>query len=159
MGRMRRRKRGGTAPCKLNPAAWPCRKLISGVSAVEPIHLFEVAAQQVRWLSTSQSVIAANVSNANTPGYRSQIVQPFSDVMDKTQLQLASTNASHLELDPIQAQAASIKDDTPWEVTDSGNSVSLEQEMIKASDVNRSYSLNTSLVKAFHGMLMASVRS
>ena len=150
MGRMRRRKRGGTAPG---------RKLISGVSAVEPIHLFEVAAQQVRWLSTSQSVIAANVSNANTPGYRSQIVQPFSDVMDKTQLQLASTNASHLELDPIQAQAASIKDDTPWEVTDSGNSVSLEQEMIKASDVNRSYSLNTSLVKAFHGKLMASVRS
>ncbi len=133
--------------------------LLSGVSAVEPIHLFEVAAQQARWLSTSQSVIAANVSNASTPGYKSQVVQPFSEVMDKTRLQLASTNASHLELDPIQAQAASIKDETPWEVTDSGNSVSLEQEMIKANDVNRSYSLNTNLVKAFHGMLMASVRS
>ena len=63
--------------------------LISGVSAVEPIHLFDVAAQQVRWLSTSQSVIAANVSNASTPGYKSQVVQPFSEVMDKTQLQLA----------------------------------------------------------------------
>ncbi len=133
--------------------------LISGVSAVEPIHLFEVAAQQARWLSTSQSVIAANVSNASTPGYKSQVVQPFSEVLDKTQLQLASTNASHLELDPIQAQAASIKEETPWEVTDSGNSVSLEQEMIKANDVNRSYALNTNLVKAFHGMLMASVRS
>ena len=133
--------------------------LISGMSAVDPIHLFEVAAQQARWLSTSQSVIASNVSNASTPGYKSQVVQPFSEVMDKTQLQLASTNASHLELDPIQAQAASIKDETPWEVTDSGNSVSLEQEMIKANDVNRSYALNTSLVKAFHGMLMASVRS
>ena len=133
--------------------------LISGVSAVEPIHLFAVAAQQARWLSTSQSVIAANVSNASTPGYKAQIVQPFSEVMDKTQLQLASTDASHLELDPLQVQEASIKDDKPWEVTDSGNSVGLEQEMIKANDVNRSYSLNTSLVKAFHGMLMASVRS
>ncbi len=133
--------------------------LLSGVSAVEPIHLFEVAAQQARWLSTSQSVIAANVSNASTPGYKSEVVQPFSEVMDKTRLQLASTNASHLELDPIQAQEASIKEETPWEVTDSGNSVSLEQEMIKANDVNRSYSLNTNLVKAFHGMLMASVRS
>jgi len=80
-------------------------------------------------------------------------------VMDKTRLQLASTDAAHLSLDPIQVQAAAIKDESPWEVTDSGNTVSLEQELIKAGDVNRSYSLNTSLVKAFHGMLMASVRS
>ena len=126
---------------------------------MEPIHLFEVAAQQARWLSTSQSVIAANVSNASTPGYKAQAVQPFSDVLDKTELQLASTNPSHLELDPLQAQAAAIKDETPWEITDSGNSVSLEQEMIKANDVNRSYALNTNVVKAFHGMLMSAVRS
>jgi len=70
-------------------------------------------------------------------------------VMDKTRLQLASTDAAHLSLDPIQVQAAAIKDESPWEVTDSGNTVSLEQELIKAGDVNRSYSLNTSLVKAF----------
>ena len=126
---------------------------------MEPIHLFDVASQQARYLSTSQAVIAANVSNASTPGYRARSVEPFSQVMDKTQLQLASTDPGHLSLDPIQAQAAAIKDETPWEVTDSGNTVSLEQELIKAGDVNRSYSLNTSLVKAFHGMLMASVRS
>ena len=126
---------------------------------MEPIHLFDVASQQARWLSTSQAVIAANVSNASTPGYRAQSVEPFTQVMDKTQLQLASTDAAHLSLDPIQVQAAAIKDESPWEVTDSGNTVSLEQELIKAGDVNRSYSLNTSLVKAFHGMLMASVRS
>jgi flagellar basal-body rod protein FlgB len=126
---------------------------------MEPIHLFDVASQQARWLSTSQAVIAANVSNASTPGYRAQSVEPFTQVMDKTRLQLASTDAAHLSLDPIQVQAAAIKDESPWEVTDSGNTVSLEQELIKAGDVNRSYSLNTSLVKAFHGMLMASVRS
>ncbi len=126
---------------------------------MEPIHLFDVASQQARWLSTSQAVIAANVSNASTPGYRAQSVEPFTQVMDKTRLQLASTDAAHLSLDSIQVQAAAIKDESPWEVTDSGNTVSLEQELIKAGDVNRSYSLNTSLVKAFHGMLMASVRS
>lgn len=126
---------------------------------MEPIHLFDVASQQARWLSTSQAVIAANVSNASTPGYRAQSVEPFTQVMDKTRLQLASTDVAHLSLDPIQVQAAAIKDESPWEITDSGNTVSLEQELIKAGDVNRSYSLNTSLVKAFHGMLMASVRS
>ncbi|HEX4767770.1 MAG TPA: flagellar basal body rod protein FlgB [Lichenihabitans sp.] len=126
---------------------------------MDPIHLFDLAARQARWLSTSQAVIASNVSNANTPGYKTQTVQPFAEVLDRTQMQLASTNAAHLALDPAEEQKAVAKDDSPWETTESGNSVSIEQEMIKASDVNRAFSLNASLVKAFHGMLMASVRS
>ncbi len=36
--------------------------------------------------------------------------------------------------------------------------VSLEQEMMKAGDVNRSFSLNTSIVKAFNAMLTQSVK-
>ena len=46
----------------------------------------------------------------------------------------------------------------PWEITHSGNSVSLEQELIKAGEVNRAYRLNTSVVKAFHRMLLASAK-
>lgn len=132
---------------------------VPGSVAVEPIHLFDLAARQARWLSTDQSVIAANVANASTPGYRAQSVKPFSEVLDKTKLELASTDPSHLALDPMQAQAAAIKEETPWEVTESGNSVSLEQEMIKAGDVNRAYSLNTGIVKSFHAMLMSAVKS
>lgn len=126
---------------------------------MQPIHLFELAAQQSRYLSTSQSVIADNVANANTPGFRARALQPFSEVLDHTQLSLAATSPAHLGLTPADAQAAAAVEDQPWEVSESGNSVSLEQEMIKAGDVNRTFSLNASLVKAFHGMLMASVRS
>lgn len=126
---------------------------------MEPIHLFDLAARQARWLSTNQSVIAGNVANASTPGYRAQALQPFSEVLDKTQLQLASTDTSHLALDPLQAKESAIKEENPWEVTDSGNSVSLEQELIKAGDVNRAYSLNTGIVKSFHAMLMSAVKS
>ena len=126
---------------------------------MEPIHLFDLAARQERWLSVSQSVISGNVANANTPGFKAQTVTPFADVLQQTRLQLASANPAHLGLDAAGVQPVTVKDEDPWEVTDSGNSVSLEQEMIKASDVNRSFSLNTQLVKAFHGMLMASVRS
>lgn len=107
----------------------------------------------------SQAVIAANVSNANTPDYRAKVVQPFADVLDRTQLQLASTNSAHVGLDAAEQQAVAVKAENPWETTESGNSVSIEQEMIKAGEVNRSYALNTDVVKAFHGMLMASVKS
>lgn len=126
---------------------------------MDPIHLFELAGQQARWLSTNQSVIASNVANASTPGYRAQAVQPFADVLDRTGLQLVSTDPNHLALDPMQAQAAAIREENPWEVTDSGNSVSLEQELIKSGDVNRAYSLNTGIVKSFHAMLMSAVKS
>ncbi len=130
-----------------------------GSVAVEPIHLFDLAGRQARWLSTDQSVIASNVANASTPGYRAKSVQPFTDVLDKTGLQLVSTDPGHLSLDPMQAQAAAIKEESPWEVTESGNSVSLEQELIKAGDVNRAYSLNTGIVRSFHAMLMSAVKS
>ena len=94
-----------------------------GSFAVDPIHLFDLAGKQARWLSTDQSVIASNVANASTPGYRAQSLQPFSEVLDKTELQLASTAPNHLGLDPMQVQAAAIKEQNPWEVTESGNSV------------------------------------
>ena len=104
-------------------------------------------------------MIANNVANANTPGFRARALQPFSEVLDHTQLSLAATSPAHLGLSPADAQAAATTEDQPWEVSESGNSVSLEQEMIKAGDVNRTFSLNARLVKAFHGMLIASVRS
>ncbi len=125
---------------------------------MDPIHLFDLAGKQARWLSTDQSVVASNIANASTPGYRAQSLQPFSEVLDKTELQLASTSPNHLSLDPMQAQAAAIKEENPWEVTESGNSVSVEQELIKSGDVNRAFSLNTGIVRSFHAMLMSAAK-
>jgi flagellar basal-body rod protein FlgB len=79
-------------------------------------------------------------------------------VLDKTNLQLVSTDAGHLDLGPAEQQVAAVTDEDSWETSESGNSVSLEQEMMKAGEVHRDYSFNTSIVKAFHGMLMASVK-
>ena len=124
-----------------------------------PIQLFDLAAQQARWLSVNQSVIANNVANANTPGYQAQAVRPFADVLDKTRLQLSSTNPQHVSLSPAEQGEIKAADQASWETTESGNSVSLEQEMIKAGDVRRDFSLNTNIVRAFHGMLMASVKT
>ena len=126
---------------------------------MEPIHLFELAATQARWLSRSQAAIAGNVSNANTPGYRAQAVQPFAEVLDQTHLGLASTDPAHLSLSAAEEQNVVVKDENAWETSDSGNTVSLENELIKAGDVQRDFSLNTNLVKAFHAMLMQSVKT
>ncbi len=125
---------------------------------MEPIQLFDLASQQARWLSVRQQTVATNVSNANTPGYKAMDVQPFASVLEQTELQLVAANPAHMAADVSPLGAQELKPDSPWEVTESGNSVSVEQEMMRGSEVNRGYALNTSIVKAFHGMLMASVK-
>lgn len=120
---------------------------------VEPIYLFDLAASQARWLAVRQAAVAENVANANTPGYTAKDVAPFGDVYAQTQLQLASTNPAHFSNDPSDLASATSNDDSPWEVTPSGNSVSMEHEMLKANKVNRDYSMNTAIVKAFHQMM------
>lgn len=123
-----------------------------------PVHLFDIASQQARWLSVRQTTIAQNVSHASTPGFKAGEVAPFEEVFNDSSLRMAATSPGHLGLDPLAPDAVSIKDAGAWEVTHSGNSVSLEREMIKAGEVNRTYSLNTSIVKAFNQMLMTSLK-
>ncbi len=125
---------------------------------MQPIYLLDLASQQERWLTVRQAVVAQNIANANTPGYTGMDVGGFEDVFDGTQLHMATTDPKHLGVDPLDPDSAATKESSPWEVTHSGNSVSIEQELLKAGSINRDYSLNTSVVKAFNQMLSASTK-
>ena len=69
------------------------------------IYLFEVGSQKAQWLSARQTAIAANVANANTPGYHAVDIQPFSAVLDSSPIELATTNPAHLSLPQSEAGA------------------------------------------------------
>ena len=122
------------------------------------MYLFDVAAHHGRWLAVRQATVATNVSNANTPGFKAQEVQPFEQVFERTRLTLSATQAGHIEGGGTDLRAYGTRASEPWDVTHSGNSVSLEQEMLKAGEVNRSYALNTGVVRAFHRMYLASLK-
>ncbi len=124
-----------------------------------PVYLFDLASRQAQWLAARQSTISGNVANANTPGYRARDVEPFADVLDKTKLVMAATSDSHIGFSSSRAEGAKVKKADSWDTVYSKNSVSLEQELIKAGEVNRQHTLNTSIVKSFHRMLMSSVRT
>ena len=123
-----------------------------------PVSLFALASQNARWLTARQALVSQNVANANTPSYRAMDVRPFSDVLDNVQIELASTQPGHISMTALDspAQVAAAKDG--WDTTVSGNSVVLEQEMMKAGDINRSYALNTNVVKSFQRMLLSTVK-
>lgn len=120
------------------------------------IHLFDVVSRRNHWLSVRQSTIAGNIANANTPGYRPLDVEPFEKVLETTKLAMTATQPGHMIDAGAKAAAVDVRKSDSWEVTHSGNAVSLEQELMNAGEVNRGYRLNTSIAKAFHRMLLSS---
>jgi flagellar basal-body rod protein FlgB len=123
------------------------------------LYLFNIASQHNNWLSTRQTLLASNIANANTPGYKSLDLQPFEKAMENAKLQMAATEVGHLKLDP----ASTMTDMTTgrsasWEIYNSGNNVSLEQELMKTGEVRRAYTLNTNILKSFQRMLASVAR-
>lgn len=123
-----------------------------------PIHLFDLASRQAQWLTVRQAAIAENISNANTPGYKAGDVAPFEAIYDSAGLSIVTSNPRHLELEAAEPASFAVKDSSTWEIHHSGNSVSLEQELMKANEVNGDFSLNRGISKAFNRMLLASLK-
>ncbi|HET7412696.1 MAG TPA: flagellar basal body rod protein FlgB [Pararhizobium sp.] len=123
---------------------------------MQPIQLFRLASQQAHWLSVRQDVVAGNVANANTPGYKAMDVEPFSQVLDRMQSNqpMAADNPAHFVTDSLRDAVRTGEHDDGIAIKPSGNSVSLAEELIKTGDIRRDFELNTALVKSFHQMMM-----
>lgn len=122
------------------------------------IYLFQVASQKADWLSVRQTAVAGNVANANTPGYRAVDIQPFSAALDATPVEMASTNPAHLSLPDAGGETFRRVDANPAEETLSGNTVSIEQEMVKLGDVTRDFTMTANIRRAFHQLMLSAIK-
>ena len=124
------------------------------------IHLFGLASQHNNWLSTRQALLAGTIANINTPAYKALDLQPFEAVLESTKLRLTVSEQGHMAPAPAtMAAAGDAESEQAWEGFHSGGNVSVEQELVKANEINRAYTLNTNVVKAFHRMLLASSKA
>ena len=130
---------------------------------MQPIFLIDLAERKSAWLAARQAVVAGNVANANTPGYRPKDVSPFDETLAQTQLTLASTSPGHIEPPGAAGlgggQVVETRERDSFDAAENGNEVGVEGEMTKAGAINRDYALATDLLKSFHAMLMASLKS
>ncbi len=126
---------------------------------MQPVSLFDLAAQQARWLSVRQSAVAGNIANVNTPGYHSVDVEPFQSVLDNTRVTLAATSSGHIRSGATAASLSVGRNDDKVALVSSDNTVKLEDELIKSGEVHKAFELNTAIVKAFHRMMMSVVRT
>jgi flagellar basal-body rod protein FlgB len=122
------------------------------------MELFNIVSRHNQWLAVRQTAIAGNIANANTPGFRAQDVQAFEMAVEQARLAMAATQPGHLSTGPADAPVTELRRGDPWEVSHSGNNISLEQELLKAGEVNRAFRLNTSVARVFHRMILTSSR-
>ena len=117
-------------------------------------YLSILAIQNAQWLHARQSLVASNVANANTPGFHAMDMKPFASFLDRAGA-LATTDPAHLSLASLPAAKGQTLEGDVADATLSGNSVSLEHEMLKLGDIGRALNLNTNIQRVFHQMYMA----
>ena len=122
--------------------------------------VFAISSQRMQWLSARQSAIASNIANADTPGYRARDVAAFEGFLNGARLDTTTTAPGHISTAPVNG-AIEVKatERGGGESKHSGNSVSLEHELIRASNVKSSHTLTVQVVSSFHQMLISAVGS
>ncbi len=94
-------------------------------------------AMSAKMRELKQSVISANVANAETPGYKSKVVD-FENALASA---LEAQNA-----DALESVQASVYDNPDAEVGIDGNSVDLEKEMANMVENNLMYRTANQLI-------------
>jgi flagellar basal-body rod protein FlgB len=122
------------------------------------VQLMSLAIQKADWLATRQSIVAQNVANANTPSYHAKDIVAFESFLDSPQLSMATPNPLHMGVSMTTQDRLRLVEDAKGDRNFSGNTVSLENELMKLGETSSQYSLNTGLIKSFNRMIMASLK-
>ena len=116
------------------------------------IELFNLAEKRLTWAAQRQSVLAANIANANTPAFHARDLVSFQTVLSQLKpIQPAATNPSHLA-GTIPSNQASLAANPPKLKALDGNSVALDQQLTKVADTETTQSLVTTIWKKYSGM-------
>jgi flagellar basal-body rod protein FlgB len=125
--------------------------------------LFSMLRERMSWLNARQTVLSQNVANADAPGYNAQDLKPldFESMLKNAQPGafnpgLAVTDPRHIANSNAQPQFEST-DSADTEGTPTGNTVSLEEEMIKVADTQAQYQAATNIYAKAIGMFRTAI--
>lgn len=124
--------------------------------ALQSSPLYSMLGDKMNWLTQRQEVLAQNIANSDTPGYRAKDIADldFSQSLReaRSSLVLAQTNGNHIPSPKEQETFRVSGQNRPYEVSPSGNAVILEEQMMKMNETTADYNLATSLFKKYQGL-------
>lgn len=106
-----------------------------------------------------QNLIAENIANADTPGYKARDIRPFSleSHPSEAPLALRSTRGGHVA--GLTAGSSTVLGslDKSAEPSPNGNTVSLDREMVKAAELRQQYEMAIGIYRKSMNILRASL--
>lgn len=119
--------------------------------------IFQTAGLLASHAAKRQDLLAQNVANADTPGFKARDLHAFSIEQTGNQFAMLSTsNSKHFQSFKPEVSTASITEDT-GPLSPNGNGVSLEFEMVRAADISRQHDLAMTVYSSALGILRTSL--
>lgn len=121
----------------------------------EKIEMMRMARALGAHASQRHTTVARNIANADTPGFKARDMQSFADSYRAASEPLRTTDPRHLQAPGWSPEARQVSDETG--VSPNGNSVSLEEEMLKAAEVKRSHDLSLGIYRSALDLMRTSI--
>ncbi len=125
------------------------------------IPIFKMMNKRMGWLTQRQQVLAQNIANSDTPKYKPRDLksQNFSRFLRPSvpRKQMAVTSANHISPKHKSNDFRSEKSRENYETSLSGNSVIVEEQLMKVSETQGGYRLATNLYKKHLDMLKSAI--
>jgi flagellar basal-body rod protein FlgB len=124
------------------------------------MNVFGVVSRHAAWLQDRQLLLAQNIANSDTPGFRARDLEPFKLSQPSTFSNLVTTHKLHiadgLSLGSRPGHAV-VETDNP-DIAHSGNTVSLERETKKVGETSSAFSFDLAVAKMFHRLTLSSLK-
>lgn len=120
------------------------------------IKLFSMMKTKMAHLSERQDVLAQNIANVDTPGYRPKDVKEldFKNMVDveSHRLQMRATDPSHQRPTERPPEFRTVRQKHNYETSPMENRVVVEEQMMKVAETKLQYDMTTNLYKKMSDM-------
>lgn len=122
----------------------------------ETLDLIRMADRLAAHAGARTGIIAENVANANTPGYRARALPDFADMLAAEPVAMRATRPGHLSAPPPGRPGPRA---TPagGEASANGNTVSIEREMVSAVAARQQHEMALAIRSATTNVIRASL--
>jgi len=115
------------------------------------VSVFAAMKKQMGWLNQRQRVLSENIANSDSPKFRAKDLKPinFEKALDEsTRLKMQKTSGNHLVgTRDYQGDNKILKERKPYETSPDGNSVVLEEQVMKVNKTQIDHRMTNDLYK------------
>jgi len=122
--------------------------------------IFDLLTAKMSYLNQKQGVLAENVANTDTPGYKQLELQAFTfgDAMKQANIGMTVTDPRHIVPASMAGVNAKTIESKDTDVSPSGNSVDLEGQMMEVSKTAIDYQKVTSVYHKMLGLMKIAIK-